>query len=101
MSAVLRERGRIAPLASVEEALAFLERHGDSLPPGSARRAIVGDPETVRVGLEAVADDYGADEVLVVTMTHDHDARRHSYELIAGAFALGGDAAAAEPLVAS
>jgi hypothetical protein len=48
-----------------------------------------------------VADEYGADEVLVVTMTHDHGARRHSYELIAGAFALLGDAAVADPLLAS
>jgi len=43
-----------------------------------------------------VADEYGADEVLVVTMTHDHGARRHSYELIAAAFALRGEEAAAE-----
>jgi luciferase family oxidoreductase group 1 len=93
MSAVLRERGRIAPLASVEEALAFLERHGGSLPSGSARRAIVGSPETVRAGLETVADEYGADEVLVVTMTHDHGARRRSYELIAEAFGLPGQGA--------
>jgi hypothetical protein len=35
-----------------------------------------------------VAAEYGADEVLVVTITHDHAARRRSYELIAGAFGL-------------
>jgi len=32
--------------------------------------------------------------VLVVTITHDHEARRRSYELIAGAFALERSAAA-------
>ena len=34
-------------------------------------------------GLEEVAREYGAGEVMVVTITHDHAARRHSYELIA------------------
>jgi hypothetical protein len=42
----------------------------------------------VRAGLEAAAHEYGTDEVIVVTITHDHEARRRSYELIADAFAL-------------
>ena len=42
----------------------------------------------MRSGLEQVADEYGADEVLVVTITHDHEARKRSYELLAGAFGL-------------
>ena len=32
---------------------------------------------------------YGADEVIVVTITYDHEARRRSYELLADAFGLG------------
>jgi hypothetical protein len=39
----------------------------------------------VRAGLEAVADEYGADELIVVTITYDHASRRRSYELIASA----------------
>ena len=39
-------------------------------------------------GIEAVAAEYGADEVMVVTITYDHAARRRSYELIAEAFGL-------------
>jgi hypothetical protein len=35
--------------------------------------------------LEEVASAYNADEVMVVTITHDHAARRRSYELIAEA----------------
>ena len=59
--------------------------------PGAAgRRRIVGRPDTVRAGIEEVAAEYGADEVIVVTITHDHDARRRSYELIAEAFGLAG-----------
>jgi hypothetical protein len=42
----------------------------------------------VRAELEALAGDYGADEVIVVTITYDHAARRRSYELLAEAFGL-------------
>jgi alkanesulfonate monooxygenase SsuD/methylene tetrahydromethanopterin reductase-like flavin-dependent oxidoreductase (luciferase family) len=49
---------------------------------------VIGSPETVRAGLEQVAIEYGAEELLVLTITHDHGARRRSYELIAGAFEL-------------
>ena len=49
---------------------------------------IVGSPATVRAGIEALGAEYGAEEVIVVTITHDHDARRRSYELLAEAFSL-------------
>jgi hypothetical protein len=42
----------------------------------------------VRAGLEEVSAEYGAEEVIVVTITHDHGAPRRSYELIADAFEL-------------
>ena len=54
------------------------------------RRAVVGDAAQVKAGLEAVAREYGAEEIMVVTITHDHEARVHSYELLADAFELGG-----------
>jgi hypothetical protein len=38
------------------------------------------------MGLRDVGAEYGADEVMVVTITHDHQARMRSYELIAEAF---------------
>jgi hypothetical protein len=43
-----------------------------------------------------VAAEYGADEVVVLTITHDHDARKRSYELIAEAFGAGEPAAGVE-----
>jgi hypothetical protein len=46
----------------------------------------------VKSGLEAVAREYGAEEVMLVTITHDHAARVHSYELLATAFELDGAA---------
>jgi hypothetical protein len=40
--------------------------------------------------LREVAAAYGADELIVVTITYDHAARRRSYELLAEAFELAG-----------
>ncbi len=88
MTAALRHSGRIAPLPPVEKALAFLKAQGESAAGDRGARDIVGSPETVRAGLEEVAEEYGADEVLVVTLTYDHAARRRSYELIAEVFGL-------------
>jgi alkanesulfonate monooxygenase SsuD/methylene tetrahydromethanopterin reductase-like flavin-dependent oxidoreductase (luciferase family) len=58
---------------------------------------VIGSPETVRAGIEEVAARYGAEEVIVVTITWDHAARRRSYELIADALGLAraGDGQAA------
>jgi luciferase family oxidoreductase group 1 len=75
--------GRLIPVPRVERALEFLGENGGA-PAG--RRTVVGSPETVRAGLEEVAREYEADEVMVVTITYDHGARRRSYELIAEAF---------------
>jgi len=55
---------------------------------GGARRIVLGDPPTVRGELERIADEYSAQELIVVTITHDHAMRRRSYELLAGAFDL-------------
>jgi luciferase family oxidoreductase group 1 len=47
--------------------------------------AIVGEPAAVRQRLEAFARTHHADELIVVTTTHDPAARLRSYELIAPA----------------
>ncbi len=91
MLSLLRQ-GRLVEIPPVEKALRYLETRSKR-PGGSGRRAVIGSPATVRAGLEAVAAEYGAEEVLVLTITHDHAARRRSYELIAAEFGL----AAAQP----
>ena len=93
MAITLLRQGRLIAVPTVEKALTFLADAGIGEGAGG-RRAVVGTPGVVRAGLEEVAAEYGADEVLVVTITHDHEARRRSYELIAGAFALERSAAA-------
>src|SRR4029078_9534525 len=47
-------------------------------------RSYVGSPATVRDGLEAVLADTGADELIVASAVYDHEARVHSYEILAG-----------------
>lgn len=85
MAITLLRRGRLVPVPPVEKALAFLEQEGGGV---TGRRLVAGSPEVVRAGLEAVAADYGAGEVLAVTIMYDHGARRRSYELVGEAFGL-------------
>jgi alkanesulfonate monooxygenase SsuD/methylene tetrahydromethanopterin reductase-like flavin-dependent oxidoreductase (luciferase family) len=47
------------------------------------RAAIVGSDATVKAGLEKLASDTGADEVIVVTDTYEHADRLQSYERVA------------------
>ena len=42
----------------------------------------------MRTRLRALAAEYGVDELVVVTITHDPKARLRSYELLAEAFGL-------------
>jgi alkanesulfonate monooxygenase SsuD/methylene tetrahydromethanopterin reductase-like flavin-dependent oxidoreductase (luciferase family) len=84
MSFAMLRQNRPIPVPPPEKALRYLEQN----PVKSDRRRIVGSPETVKAGIENVAAEYAADEVIVVTITHDHQARRRSYELIAEAFDL-------------
>ena len=88
MTLTLLRRGRLIPVPPVEKALRFLEQEGIGPDGTGARRAILGSPATVRAKLEELADAYGAEEVIVVTITYDHAARRRSYELLADVFDL-------------
>jgi luciferase family oxidoreductase group 1 len=90
MAFTLFLQGRLIPVPPVETALQFVEEHAaeiDAL--GRRRRWLVGAPARVKPGIEEVAAEYGADEVMIVTITFDHAARRRSYELLAHAFGLG------------
>jgi luciferase family oxidoreductase group 1 len=89
MAFKMLRRGRLIAVPPVEKAIRFLESEGeDPFAPPPGRRTIVGAIDPVRAQLEQLADDYGASEVIIVTITHDHEARRHSYELLANAFDL-------------
>jgi len=85
-------RGRPIPVPTVERAQRFIREEGvplEMLPAG--RRVLTGSPASIRTALEGVAVEYGAEEVLIVNITHDHAARLRSYELIAEEFDLGAE----------
>jgi luciferase family oxidoreductase group 1 len=82
-------QGTLIPVPPVEKAVEFLAR--PSAGPtgfGRKRRRISGSAEKVRREIEKVAEEYGAEEVMIVTITYDHADRRRSYELIAEEFGL-------------
>ncbi|HEV7763917.1 MAG TPA: LLM class flavin-dependent oxidoreductase [Thermoanaerobaculia bacterium] len=82
-------RGQLIPIPPVEKALEFLAQQPPTEAPMSMRRrTIVGTPDVVREGIEKVAEEYGADEMMIVTITYEHAARRRSYELIGKSFGL-------------
>jgi luciferase family oxidoreductase group 1 len=97
MSFKLLRRGELIAVPSPERALRFLANEGGSAGPMPGRRAVLGSPAVVREQLEQLAVAYGAEEVIAVTITFDHQARRRSYELLADAFELEARAPSADP----
>jgi luciferase family oxidoreductase group 1 len=87
---LLRETGKTPPVPTVETAIRFLQRREAGLPIVRRRRMTLGTPQAVRAGLEAITLEYGAEELMIVTITHSHEARKRSYELVAGEFDLEG-----------
>ena len=83
--AIVQSRtGQRAPLASVEEALAYQftpdeERIADEFLHG----AVIGGADKVRVGLEQLVADTAADELMIAAFLPDKKARLQSYERIA------------------
>jgi alkanesulfonate monooxygenase SsuD/methylene tetrahydromethanopterin reductase-like flavin-dependent oxidoreductase (luciferase family) len=89
MTSLMLFRGQLIAIPPVEKALEFLKQEGlpmEMLPAG--RRILTGSPASLRPAMEAVAEAYGAGEILAVNIMHDHAARRRSYELLAEAFDL-------------
>jgi luciferase family oxidoreductase group 1 len=85
---VRRAKGEYLPLASPEDAAKY-----DYTPVDRARiaqnrsRLTVGSPATVKARLAPLMAATQANELMVTTMVFDHAARKHSYELLAQAFA--------------
>jgi luciferase family oxidoreductase group 1 len=85
----LRRQGRYQPIPSPEEAAAHSYSPTDRALIGQNRaRLVVGSKSTVMAHLEPLIKATQADEVMVTTMIYDHDARKHSYALLAEAFGL-------------
>lgn len=87
LNVVRRAKGEYLPLASPEDAEAYAYSQIDLARIAQNRQKLsVGSPATVKAKLAPLIAATQADEVMVTTMIYDHQARRHSYELLAGMF---------------
>ncbi|HEV7586550.1 MAG TPA: LLM class flavin-dependent oxidoreductase [Longimicrobium sp.] len=78
------QRGQFRPLPSPDEAAAYDYTPQDrAVVAGYRRLQLVGNPAQVRERLDALAEETGADEVMVTTVVYEHAARLRSYELLA------------------
>ena len=79
-----------SPFPSDEEAAAHrYSAEERSYVMGQRARAILGSPQTCRREIEAMAARYGADEVMVLTITGAYETRVRSYELLMQEFGDG------------
>ncbi len=79
------------PIPTPEDALAELGPAPDDVAlreTGEWPRAIIGTPTHVRDTLIDIASILHVDEIMIVTVVHDHQARMRSHELLADAFGL-------------
>jgi alkanesulfonate monooxygenase SsuD/methylene tetrahydromethanopterin reductase-like flavin-dependent oxidoreductase (luciferase family) len=83
LSFVRVRRGEFAPLPSPEEALAYDYTPEDRSIAAAWRQLVyIGTPDSVRKRIEDTAASASADEVMVMTLVHDHASRIRSYELL-------------------
>jgi luciferase family oxidoreductase group 1 len=76
-------RGRLPP--PIEDIDAYWSPEERAHVSRMLARSFVGSPQTVRAGLTRFAEETRADELIVASAIHDHQARLRSYELLADA----------------
>jgi luciferase family oxidoreductase group 1 len=86
----IRLQGKRLPVPTPEQAiteLGDLAYHEDPVARGGGEwpRYVVGAPEQVRDELERMSASLQVEEVMVISVMHDYQARRRSYQLIAEA----------------
>lgn len=94
LSMVLLRSGRLQEIPTPEQAAAYAYSDSErDLVRGMNATAVIGTPEQVADGLDALVDRFGVKEMLISTRAHGLQAKIRSMELIAGAYALSGVAA--------
>ncbi|WP_040814600.1 MsnO8 family LLM class oxidoreductase [Nocardia concava] len=83
-------RNDVRPIPEPRVALEELARHGDILEDERFEwpRYFWGTPDRVGDQIRSLATALEVEEIVIVTTVHDHQARVHSYELLAAEFAL-------------
>lgn len=91
------QTGRSGPMLSPDEVKAYpLSPIEQAQLQAILMRHIVGSPATVEARLSELVTETQADELMVLTMVHDHGARLHSYDLLADLFGVQPASAAAQ-----
>jgi len=87
---ILRDQGERGPIPSPEEAIARLGETQEVPAAGDGEwpRIVVGSAEHVHEQLSRIADELKLEELMLITVVHDHEARKRSYQLLAEAFTL-------------
>ncbi len=80
-------RGKLPP--PIDDIEAFWTPRERAHASGMLACSVVGSPETVRLGIEALAERTGADELIVASAIHDQQARLASYRILAEAAGAG------------
>jgi len=88
MMRLRRGRPGLVPTPEEAEAHPYTELERDFIDSWLSN-VVIGDPAKVREGLEELRARTGADELMVTTNIHGHEARQRSYQLIAEAWGLG------------
>lgn len=82
-------RGEFQPLPSPEEARAYSYSPEEmAVARGYRQLQYIGTPDDLRARIDKAVEEAGADEVMISSMIHGHQARVKSYELLAEAFEL-------------
>jgi luciferase family oxidoreductase group 1 len=90
-----RDRGIFIPMDSPEDAAAKpLSPQEDARLAQLRQEAFVGTPDKVAAQVRELSEQIGAQEMAIVTWTHDEAVRRKSYTLLADAFGLEAEATA-------
>jgi luciferase family oxidoreductase group 1 len=83
LSWVRLQRGQFMPLPSPEEAAAYpYTEHERAVVANYRRLQVVGTPGQVHEQIGALVAETRADEVMVTTVVHSHEARMRSFELM-------------------
>ena len=82
-------QGAPGPVPTIEEATdyPYADTERQVIEANRDKRA-VGSPKQVKAKLLALAEEFGADELMILTITHDPTARARSYALLAAEFGL-------------
>lgn len=81
------EEGIKVPSVEEAESYPYTEQENTFLD-NKFHQSAIGDPEQVKEKIVQLAKDFGTQEIMMLTITYDRDARLRSYELLAQVFDL-------------